>query len=85
MSRHELIPRSRPALAIAVGWDPPLGTFFAQVFDHDLDEDDPKHTIKWIGCTPGEFRDPLSVIEAVKPYALIPDDLHANLYAEAHS
>ena len=34
MSRYE-IPARRPALECEVGWDPPLATFFAQVYDHD--------------------------------------------------
>jgi len=85
MSRYELIPLARPALEIAVGWDTPLSTFFAQVVDCDRHEDDPERYVRWIGCTPGEFRDPLTVIEAVKAYAVIPDDLYSSLYADAHA
>lgn len=36
-----------------VGWDPPLGTFFAQEYGPSL-EDDEDNLVWWIGYEPGE-------------------------------
>ncbi len=71
MSRYEL-PTSDGLEAI-VGWDPPMSTFFAQVWDRTKDEDDPDAELLWVGCTPREMNDIQQVMDAVKPWAKIPD------------
>lgn len=39
MSRHELTPKAGyEQYTITVGWDRPLGSFFAQVLNLDLEE-----------------------------------------------
>lgn len=83
MSRHEL--PAADGFEVVVGWDPPLGTFFAQVWDRRVDEDDPAAEVLWIGCTPGEIRDPQTVCDAVTRWARVPDGLARELYAEAHA
>jgi hypothetical protein len=56
MSRHDLEPNgSYPDHSIVVGWDPPLGTFFAQVKDTTKDEDDEAYMPVWEGYRLGEF------------------------------
>lgn len=82
MSRHEL--QARGSFEVVVGWDPPLSTFFAQAWDLTKDEDDPAAELVWIGCTPGEIRDPQQVCDAVAEWADIPDGLVQELYAEAN-
>lgn len=84
MSRHELAPR-RDGLEVVVGWDPPLCTFFAQVWDRTIDEDDPAAELLWVGCAPRELRDVQQVVDAVAPWALVPDSVVGALYAEAHA
>ncbi|MET0415793.1 MAG: hypothetical protein ABW022_07210 [Actinoplanes sp.] len=86
MSRHEIAsPDSTNPLEVVVGWDPPLGTFFAQVWDRSLDEDDPDAELLWIGCTPGEITDPRQVLNAVGAWVTVPPDLVHTLNAEAHA
>lgn len=82
MSRHEL---TAEGVRAVVGWDPPLCTFYAQAWDTTKDEDDPAAELLWIGCFPGEIRDPQQVCDAVAPWVRIPDDLFGKLYAEAHA
>ncbi len=82
MSRHELEPHTA-GREVVVGWDPPLRTFFAQVFDTTKDEDDQAYELLWIGCTPGEISTAQDALQAVKPFARVPGDLEAALVAEA--
>jgi hypothetical protein len=50
MSRYS-IPAQNPALTVVVGWDNPLQTFFAQVFDLSIEED-ADACLLWIGTAP---------------------------------
>ncbi|GGN39789.1 hypothetical protein FHR83_006641 [Actinoplanes campanulatus] len=81
MTRHELT--SDGGFEVVVGWDRPLNTFFAQVFDVHKPEDDAE--VLWIGVSLREIHDPQQVIDAVRPYAQIPADLEFRLYQEAHA
>src|SRR3546814_12462045 len=56
MSRHILTPRpGQPEIvAIVVGWDRPLQTFFAQVFARTEAEPDGGEATIWVGTVPGE-------------------------------
>ncbi len=85
MSRHALtaLPECQ-GYEIAVGWDPPLSTFFAYVGYVDDERADLYGEVLWIGTRPGEITDHARVINAVRHYAHIPDDLGARLYGEAH-
>jgi hypothetical protein len=57
MSRYEYTPPRWPAhTSLAVGWDPPLATFFAQVMDDSISEDDDR-VIVWVGGLPPYFKD----------------------------
>lgn len=80
MSRH-LLPAAEH-LEVVVGWDPPLRTFFAQVWDRSLDEDDPAAELLWIGCMPGEIRDPQTIRTAVAPWAPLTDEILRALTAD---
>lgn len=81
MSRHEL--PAADGLEVVVGWDPPLSTFFAQVWDRRLEEDDPAAELLWIGCAPREINDIQKVMDAVKPWATFPDEVKRALYRDA--
>src|SRR5262245_28101653 len=50
MSRYS-VPAQHPALTVTVGWDNPLVTFFAQVFDPAIEED-ADACLLWIGTAP---------------------------------
>jgi hypothetical protein len=50
MSRYS-VPTQHPGLTVIVGWDNPLMTFFAQVFDPSI-EDDAEACLLWIGTAP---------------------------------
>jgi hypothetical protein len=50
MSRYS-ISAQQPGLTVIVGWDNPLTTFFAQVFDPSI-EDDEAACLLWIGTAP---------------------------------
>jgi len=47
MSRYR-IPAQDPALTVIVGWDNPLATFFAEVVDPSIEEDEEAYLL-WIG------------------------------------
>jgi hypothetical protein len=81
MSRHTI---TTDKVEAVLGWDPPLCTFFAQVWDLTVDEDDPTAELLWIGCNPGEIRGPQTVCDAVAEWVTVPADLVGKLYAEAH-
>lgn len=51
MSRYVLEATERRE--VVVGWDPPLGTFFAQIYAPQA-EDDEEEAIWWIGYQPHE-------------------------------
>ncbi|WP_083224757.1 hypothetical protein [Sphingomonas panacis] len=82
MSRHLLQPvvgvLPYPS-SIAIGWDPPLATFFAIVSRSNDDED---NMLLWIGTHYAELPEPDAAIDAVRPYAVIPDDLKSNLESD---
>ncbi len=82
MSRHTLAPLLTTQ-TVVVGWDRPMGTYFAHVHDLTINEDEADPIIAWFG---GDFREittAAALIEAVRPYAVVPDTLEAVLDAEA--
>ncbi|WP_280254951.1 hypothetical protein [Nocardia wallacei] len=69
---------SVPDREIYVGWDRGLGTYFAQVYD-GVDADGEDVLSLDLGNEPGEIGTPDAAIEAIRPYAKIPEDLPAAL------
>jgi len=69
MSRYE-VPTRNEQYAVVVGWDPPLDTFFAQVFDHThgREDDDP---VFEIGQRRGEVPTVAALGEALAAYAIL--------------
>ena len=73
MSRYR-IPAHHPRYTVVVGWDNPLVTFFAQVFDPAIEEDD-EADLLWIGTTP-EAIPTVAVLQAqLADWATIPADI----------
>jgi hypothetical protein len=57
MSRYEYLPRLWPDhISFAVGWDPALDTYFAQVMDYSISRDD-GCVIVWLGAMPPHYTD----------------------------
>jgi len=50
MSRYSF-PAQHQGLTVVVGWDNPLATFFAEVFDSSIEEDAEAYVL-WIGTAP---------------------------------
>lgn len=83
MSRHTLPSTADPELDIAVGWDPPMQTFFAQVRDPRIEEDgDADPVIFWTGTQHFEHRGVQGlrvVIDLLAPWAEVPEGLRRQL------
>ena len=80
ISRTELTPL--PAFTrckIAVGWDSTSATYFAYVLDPLADPP----LVLSLGEDIGQVTRPDFAIEAVRPFAVIPADLHAELTVAA--
>lgn len=54
---------------VAYGWDPPLQTYFVQVFDHKLPEDN--KCIVWRGCDPGDTINTIEELQNILTLYLI--------------
>jgi len=71
MSRYSL-PAQQPGLTVTVGWDNPLCTFFAQVFDPSIEED---ACLLWIGTAPGAIPTVAALQAQLAGWAAIPPDI----------
>jgi hypothetical protein len=76
MSRYQIPLRQEhlatmPHAEAWVGWDNPLHTFFAQVLNPDLPEDQPE-AVFWIGTAPGAVTSILALNAQMWPWAVIP-------------
>ena len=70
MSRYS-IPPQQPGLTVTVGWDNPLGTFFAQVFDPSIEED-ADACLLWIGTAPAAIPTVAALQAQLTGWATIP-------------
>ena len=77
MSRYTFVGKAG-ATKVAIGWDRPSRTFFAQVFRFDAEEGDDTAFI-WEGTVAGELSSAAAAIAIVAPYADLPADLGATL------
>jgi hypothetical protein len=73
MSRYR-IPAQDTGLTAIVGWDNPLTTFFAQVFDPSI-EDDEAACLLWIGTAPGAIPTVAALQAQLVGWATIPPDI----------
>src|SRR5262245_35564236 len=80
MSRYN-VPAQQPGLTVIVGWDNPLTTFFAQVFDPSLEED-VEACLLWIGTAPEAIPTVAALQAQLAGWAPIPDDIVARLVRE---
>ena len=85
MSRYR-IPAVHEHEVVELGYDPPLGTFFAQVSDDTLtstDEHDESPLVLWVGTGIHEITTVDALQEHIKEYALIPDEIRHRLEQDA--
>jgi hypothetical protein len=73
MSRYS-IPAQQQGLTVTVGWDNPLCTLFAQVFDASI-EDDEAACLLWIGTAPGAIPTVAALQAQLAGWATIPPDI----------
>jgi hypothetical protein len=73
MSRYS-IPAQDPALTVIVGWDNPLLTFFAQVFDPSIEEDD-EADLLWIGTALQAIPTVAALQTQLTGWATLPPDI----------
>ena len=83
MSRYE-IPGKESRYRLVVGWDRPLCTYFAQVWDErspevELEED---AICLWVGCTSHEVPTPENLAELVRFYVDLPRDVIGRLRSD---
>lgn len=81
MSRYRLTPHAS-RYEVIVGWDPPLETFFGQVFVPAAAEDDDA-CVLWVG---GALRalPTVALLQAcLRGYATIPEEVVAQLHHDA--
>jgi len=67
-----------PCFTVVVGWDNPLATFFAQVFDPSIDDDDEAYVL-WIGAAPQAIPSVAALQAQLAGWATIPPAIVAQL------
>ena len=80
MSRFQVSAKSEKH-EVFVGWDRPLGTFFAQVYDRTVEcEDDDGYMPLWRGAAPGDvIRDPIELAAVLDQYAVLDEQIMTRL------
>jgi len=70
-----------------VGWDPPLGSFFGQVYKIDPDgeridvtEEGEDGTIFWVGAGPPVIRTVDELVRLLAPHAVMPESVYKELF-----
>lgn len=85
VSRHELQPLDTDAVScVAVGWDRPMGTYFAHVY---LTGDNNEFDIPSVALGDDFFEvtDPKRVVDLARTYAEVPATLAETLHADAQA
>ncbi len=78
MSRH-LIDGLNPRHLVYVGWNPPLSTYFGQVYDPGRGEDE--NPIYWIGTDrAGQFPEVAELVKAMAKYAVVRAEMIRTLF-----
>ena len=67
-----------PRLTVVVGWDNPLATFFVEVFDPSIDDEDEAY-ILWIGTAPQAIPTVAALQAQLTGWATIPDAIVGRL------
>jgi hypothetical protein len=78
MSRHILPLRDYDDASVC-GWDPPLSTYYALLWENGDGGEEPT---TWLGFLPCEFPTVDDLASALKPYGTLPAELVARLEAD---
>jgi hypothetical protein len=78
MSRYQ-IPTLSAHHTCVVGYDPPLGTFFAQIEDITIPADDERHIVLWVGTEVQELATVAALIDALHGIVSLPAQIQAQL------
>lgn len=79
MSRYEFpADEASGATKVAIGWDRPLATFYAQVFRYNRELGEEEAYV-WEGADYGQITKADDAIAFIRMFAEIPDDLGAKL------
>jgi hypothetical protein len=79
MSRYR-IPPNDPRYEVIIGWDDPLETYFATVFDTTVDEDDDTACVLWEGAALRAMPT-VDVLQAcLQAYTTIPSEIRTQLH-----
>lgn len=83
MSRHEISGRL-PHHTIAIGWDPPLETYYAIVYDtsRPSPESETGKIILWVGTVWRELPELDKLVRMIAPYVALRRDLRHTLYLD---
>ncbi len=81
MSRHTIECFSSRFQLVA-GWDRPLRSFFAQVEDLELSDEDDDRIVVWVGASFAEISSPEALQPHIAQYAIISDEVLATLRAD---
>jgi hypothetical protein len=81
MSSRREFPAKLPGYSVATGWDNPMLTFFTTVKRLEGVEDDDT-IVLWLGDTPHEISAPEQMVERLRPYFDLTDDLLEQLRAD---
>jgi hypothetical protein len=73
MSRYHF-PTPDPRFTAVVGWDNPLTTFFAQIFNASIEDDD-EACVLWIGTAPEAIPTVAALQAQLAGWATIPPDI----------
>lgn len=83
MSRHIISPENART-EIAVGFDAPLNTFFAQVIELAPDDSDQEdNTTFWIGTSEKEITDVQDLATQMQPFLELSDEIKQNLVEDS--
>ena len=83
MSRYTR--RARPPYYhCVVGWDPPLGTFFAQVYRRTRPQR-PVALVHWLGTDLQELPTVEALTAAIAAYVSVPEDIQQQLTRAGHA
>ena len=78
MSRYRIHTLNSDRHETFVGWDNPLQTYFAQVYDLSASDEDDSISF-WVGEKPQEVTSVDVLEEKVRPFAVIPQEIKEKL------
>jgi len=79
MSRYKVDAIDAQHYAVIVGWDNPIQTFFAQVWDLTQEEKEDEACVFWVGAHAGSVPTVTALAQAISAYAVLPVDMATQL------